>query len=225
MKKINSQGFAHLLLIAAGAALLISVIGFAGYRIMNASSDSSNANTLDKSPVDNQDNIDATVVRAQKISTQGSAATEAVLATGVEKKTTIKTAYDISAAYGSLKQVEKSMKAGNFSDVYWFITPRMMFQFNEALTGSMDSYASYQDCQNNVLCALGLKSTNITENYTTREYSYQYSTAPGVSLIFQLKDVNNAAASLYGNGEVVVDMLDIGDNWVIDKITVNGNSL
>ncbi len=225
MKRINSRGFAHLLLIVAGAALLIGVVGFAGYRVMNANSSNTNTRADDESLINKEESIGTSVARAQKVSTQGSAAAETSPATNTEEKSTIKTTYDISTAYGSLKQVEKSMKAGNISDVYWFVTPRMMFQFNKALTGDMDTSASYQDCQNNVLCALGLKSTNITENYTTREYSYQYSNAPGKSLVFQLKDVNNAAANLYGNGEVVVDMLDIGDNWVIERVTVNGSSI
>lgn len=225
MKKIDSLGFAHLLLIIIGSVLLIGVVGFAGYRVINANFSDTNTSTADKSLADSQKNIDTTISRAQEISTQGSAATETQPGANVEKKTTIETTYDISAAYGSLKQVEKSLKAGDFSDVLWFVTPRMMFQFNKALTGNMDVRATYQDCQGNSLCVLGLKSTNITTNYTTRNFDYQYSDAPGKSLVFQLKDVNSAAALLYGNGEVVVDMLDIGDNWVIERVTVNGSSI
>lgn len=239
MQKIglNTNGFTHPVVFVIIIVTVAGLIGFSGHRVWvkNNSAKQGSTATLKTTPQANNDTPAPEVTLAKSVAVRktGTAAAVAKQAGGssslpIAEQVQIAAKYDLKTPEGSLNQVINELKAGQFSNVLYFITPRFMFQSSKLMSASEP--ATLDQCKSNSVCNM-LLNTEIATISTSLQYPYTATSvsAEGKSLVFNLKWQDGKLISQHprygGDYQLTVDMLNIGENWVIDRVTINGYTI
>ncbi len=240
----NTRGFAHPLLLLVALVGIMGLIGFAGCKVMtkedpaqqevaatlpghiliSGSGDSTSATEDSPSTI--------TVRRSGSAAAEASQQQAAGNAAGqsLPESKQLETKYDVSTPTGSLGQLIYDAKAKRFSNVLYFITPRLMFRAYDVVSAqNIGDFAA--QCQSNSAC----KSLLITDVSVDRSHLDE-SECYGESYSVECKKITTKVTlkdgkftTLYykavGNDihQVTIYMLRSpgAPNWVVDKVSVN----
>lgn len=219
----NQKGMAHLSIILV--LLVALVIGGVGYMVYHKNKDvASKTTTSTGSVASNQaTNVKLSTPKKETVSTKGSAAANSPVNLSTANQ---EVDYDLTKPYGTLKYVEQLAKAGDYNEVAYFITPRILFRAQDTMGTPDDGDMAKVNfaCNNNAICKLAILSTSFGSNFTTSTYTYPVAGTTGEIIIYNLSDINPIAATMYGNQQVQIYMVGYDNKWVIDKVAA-GDSI
>lgn len=249
----NIRGFAHPVLLVVALVGIFALIGVAGQRVWTKRNDAKQQEVASSvpDPILITSSGDASgggsESKPTKISVNrtGSAAAEASQqpvgnASGESLPETkqLETKYDVQTPIGSLSQMILDAKAKRFSNVLYFITPRLMFRaYDMVKAQDINSFA--QSCLSNANC----KTLMITDVAIDKSHILErdcrdgeYSDLSGVECKKLQTTVAVKDGKLiteyyktvgYGHYKVSLYMLhyDGQPNWVLDKVEVDNFTL
>ena len=231
----NDDGFTHQIIFIVIIFTIISLLSFTGKRVLDTKARVNTAKVATSqnpaSPAKaTPESTTAPAVKPVTVARKGTAAALATSSltgskTAIPESVIVKSPYNIKTPEGSLNQLVKELKSGNFTNALYFISPRFMDKTAE-LMKSQD-YVTLEQCKANETCKLLLNTpvkvlTAAAINlYTSSDFS-----TDGKSLNLNIALDGNTFVShgttSAGDYTVKVDMIDAGTNWVVDRITVNG---
>lgn len=218
----NQKGIAHLaiILVLVVGVIIVGVSYVVYQKNNNPIAKEGNSNVA--STQNQATNVKLNTPKKETVSTKGSAAANSP---GNLSTANQEVDYDLTKPYGTLKHVEQLAKAGDYNEVAYFITPRILFRAQDTMGTPDDGDMAKVNyaCNNNAICKLAILSTSFSSNFTTSTYTYPVAGTTGEIINYNLSDINPIAATMYGNQQVQIYMVGYDDKWVIDKVSVGSS--